>query len=494
MRSKKDHTPGSNKRSVINYKSMVFEGSRFTSKYNTGLFHTLPQEMFIKTTQLVNYQDLSIFMQTCKFFYNDPAIRAIRADKPAGWIAAGTNHTIMYLNNNTLLLCGDNKSGQLGLGHYNNQNALIKLILKNIPEGITILKVIAGARHNLIHLSNDDVLVCGNNQSGQLGLGHYTNQKTFIKLTRNNIPEGVTIRDIIAGDYHTLLHLGNDDLLVCGDNEFGQLGLGLVRNQNTFIKLALKDIPKGVTISQVIAGANYTIIHLSNDDLLVSGDNMSGQLGLGHNNKQNRFIKLSLNDIPENVSIRQIVAGDRHTLILLSNNDCLVCGGNTSGQLGLGHNNSQNVFIKLTLEGIPEGVTIVQMVVGASHNVIQLSNNDLLVCGYNKLGQLGLGHDDNQNRFIKVTLKDIPDDVTIRKVIAVAYRTIVHLSNNDILVCGDNRFDQLGLGHTNAQHTFTSSLHFSHKFYPAEEITQDPMPVYGKNLFETQFESCNPIQ
>ena len=337
-------------------------------------------------------------------------------------------------------------SGQFGLGHFNNQNARIKLSLKNIPDGISILKVITGARHTLIHLSNDDILVCGNNQSGQLGLGHYNNQKTCIKLALNTIPEGVTIREVIVGAYHTLLHLSNDDLLVCGDNDFGQLGLGSVRNQSTFIKLTLKDIPEGVTIRKVIAGANHTIVHLSNDDILVSGDNRSGQLGLGHNNEQKKFIKLSRLDIPEGVSIRQIVAGDWHTLILLSNNDCLVCGGNRSGQLGLGHNNKQNVFTKLSLKGIPEGVSIVQIVAGSSHNVIQLSNNELLMCGFNKFGQLGLGNNDDQNVFIKLSLKDIPDKVTIREVVAAAYHTIVLLSNNDILVCGDNSMISWGLG------------------------------------------------
>ena len=110
MRSKMiEHTLDPDKCSIIPYKSRFFENTYSTSKYNTGFFHTLPQELLVKISQYVNYQDFSILMQTCKFFCNDVTIREISANKTAGWLAAGANHTIMYLDNNSLLVVGDNK-------------------------------------------------------------------------------------------------------------------------------------------------------------------------------------------------------------------------------------------------------------------------------------------------------------------------------------------------------------------------------------------------
>jgi alpha-tubulin suppressor-like RCC1 family protein len=442
---------------------------RTTVNNNSSFFfRVLPPELFINIGQEVNYQDFSSFMQTCKFFYKSPVIREIRAAKTAGWLAAGENYSIMHLSNNNLLVVGDNKSGQLGLGDYKYHSKATRFKLENIPEGIIIKRVITGARHSFIHLSNDTIFVCGNNQSGQLGLGHSKNMNTFSALPLNNIlKEGLAIREIVAGEHHTLLHLSNDELWVCGDNEFGQLGLGTVRNATRFTQLVLNDIPKGVGISKVIAGANHTILHLSNDTLLLAGDNRGGQLGLGHKNEQKRFTTLQL-DIPVGVRIRQIVAGTWHTFILLSNNECLVCGGNTSGQLGLGHSDGQNRFTKLTLD-LPKNVSITQLVAGASHNVILLSNNELLLCGYNKMGQLGLGNNDNQNVFKKLTLKDIPPMVTIREVVAATHQTMVYLSNNDVLVCGDNKYNQLGINHKNPQNTFISSNSFSQVFCPDTE-------------------------
>ena len=40
--------------------------------------------------------------------------------------------------------------------------------------------------------------------------------------------------------------------------------------------------------------------------------------------------------------IREIVCGGYHTIILTENNDVLVFGNNDYGQLGLGHNDNQN--------------------------------------------------------------------------------------------------------------------------------------------------------
>ena len=44
----------------------------------------------------------------------------------------------------------------------------------------------------------------------------------------------------------------------------------------------------------------------------------------------------------QGIAIRQIACGKYHTVILQDDNDVLVVGRNFSGQLGLGHNDDQN--------------------------------------------------------------------------------------------------------------------------------------------------------
>ena len=138
--------------------------------------------------------------------------------------------------------------------------------------------------------------------------------------------------------------------------------------------------------------------------MLVFGRNVYGQLGLGHNRDQNKPITLM-----QGIPIRQINCGARYTIILQENNDVLVFGSNFSGQLGLGHNDHQNKPITL-MQGIPTlsplgqvacrvaDKAIRQIACGVYHTVILQENNDVLVFGCNNTGQLGLGHNDDQNK------------------------------------------------------------------------------------------------
>ena len=55
----------------------------------------------------------------------------------------------------------------------------------------------------------------------------------------------------------------------------------------------------------------HTVIIKDNNDVLVFGHNNYGQLGLGHNDNQNKPITLM-----QGIPIRQIACGGWHTVIL----------------------------------------------------------------------------------------------------------------------------------------------------------------------------------
>ena len=95
-----------------------------------------------------------------------------------------------------------------------------------------------------------------------------------------------------------------------------------------------------------------------------------------------------------NEKIKMISCGKFHSMIYLENNDLLVFGRNDYGQLGLGHNKNQNDPIKLMNEKIK------MISFGWCHSMIYLENNDLLVFGMNNDGQLGLCHNKNQNNLL----------------------------------------------------------------------------------------------
>ena len=78
------------------------------------------------------------------------------------------------------------------------------------------------SNHSLI-LKNDNTLWgCGDNYYGELGLGDGTNRTTFTQITTNTND----IKKISCGFDHIVILKNDDTLWGCGRNDYGQLGLG----------------------------------------------------------------------------------------------------------------------------------------------------------------------------------------------------------------------------------------------------------------------------
>ena len=143
----------------------------------------------------------------------------------------------------------------------------------------------------------------------------------------------------------------------------------------------------------------------------------------------------------QKIPIRQIACGYVHTVILEENNDVFVVGHNYVGQLGLGHNRDQNEPIRLMGE-------ISQIACGYCHTILVNCNNNVLVFGSNLYGQLGL-NDGNDNYNKPVVLMQ---EISIRQIACGGNYSIILTDNNNVLVFGYNHFGQLGLGHNDPQY------------------------------------------
>jgi alpha-tubulin suppressor-like RCC1 family protein len=181
-------------------------------------------------------------------------------------------HTVLA-NKNKIYVSGYNHYGQLGLGHNENQTSPQLLTLE--PEVSQTLSLKGRLDWKLTLPSP---IACGR---------YHT-----IILKVNLVPEGAGgTRSCAPKSYH--------DVLVFGANTYGQLGLGHNENQN---KPQL--LMQGEEIHQIACGIYHTILlgaslvpewqvglearaSKSCHDVLVFGDNQCGQLGLGHNKTQN---------------------------------------------------------------------------------------------------------------------------------------------------------------------------------------------------------------
>ena len=158
---------------------------------------------------------------------------------------------------------------------------------------------------HLLILKNDNTLWgCGNNQYGQLGLRDTTNRNTFTQITTN----ANNIKSIYCGYYHTFILENDGTLWGCGSNQFGQLGLG-----DTNYRTAFTQVTTNVdNIKSVYCGYERTFILKNDGTLWGCGNNIYGQLGLGDTTNRTIFTQVITNAN----DIKEIYCGASHTFIL----------------------------------------------------------------------------------------------------------------------------------------------------------------------------------
>ncbi|KAM8812379.1 secretion-regulating guanine nucleotide exchange factor isoform 3-T3 [Rhynchonycteris naso] len=121
--------------------------------------------------------------------------------------------------------------------------------------------------------------------------------------------------------------------------------------------------------------------------LFAWGANSYGQLGLGH--REDVLLPQQLNDFCRPVCVRRITGGGGHSAVTTDGGSLFVCGLNRDGQLGLGHTEDVLYFIPCkSLLGCP----IQQVACGWDFTIILTENGQVLSCGSNFFGQLGVPH------------------------------------------------------------------------------------------------------
>jgi len=135
-------------------------------------------------------------------------------------------HLFILTNDDSLYVMGKNDHGQLGNGDLISQKTPTKL---NLDLTSKIIKIATGKSHSLLLLADGTVMGCGSNLFGQLGLGDSkTATKDFMKFTpipfdNNNT---TSIVDISAGENFSMVCSRSGQVFVFGHPEYGQLGLG----------------------------------------------------------------------------------------------------------------------------------------------------------------------------------------------------------------------------------------------------------------------------
>lgn len=137
-------------------------------------------------------------------------------------IICGAVDTMFLSKDGRVYACGRNEFGQLGLGDRVNRN--VPTLIPNM-EGIIHVSHSGSAdmpNHTAFLKNDGTVLICGYNGRGQLGLGD-----TDLRNIPTLIPNLNNIVQVACGFFSYTLFLTNQGrVYVCGDDSHGQLGLG----------------------------------------------------------------------------------------------------------------------------------------------------------------------------------------------------------------------------------------------------------------------------
>eukprot|EP01065_Artemidia_motanka_P015603 TRINITY_DN19353_c0_g1_i1.p1 TRINITY_DN19353_c0_g1~~TRINITY_DN19353_c0_g1_i1.p1 ORF type:complete len:1656 (+),score=411.86 TRINITY_DN19353_c0_g1_i1:65-5032(+) len=322
--------------------------------------------------------------------------------------------------------CGQTDAGQLGAASA--ESASRGLVQLHDVEGLVVARPqLRGVRcgsggfaHTLLLAHDGSVYASGANESGQLGMGD-TDPRHQFELVRSL--EGKRVRDVACGASHSVAVLQSGEVLATGGNDDGQLGLGHRSNRAEFNLVRTLATRTAVAAA---CGSHHSVVLTSDGSVLVAGRNDSGQLGLGHKLLQAVYVPIS----SLFGSACDIACGDTHTAVLLHGGTVMTTGGNSSGQLGLGNHVNQLSFQE------PRGLTgmrAISVQCGASHTAVLTADVRVHVSGLGSDGQLGLGATDQQLSFTRVKSLDGECIVSIH---AGGQRTFAVTLEQRLLVSG----------------------------------------------------------
>uniref|UniRef100_A0A6B2LE87 RCC1-like domain-containing protein n=1 Tax=Arcella intermedia TaxID=1963864 RepID=A0A6B2LE87_9EUKA len=149
-----------------------------------------------------------------------------------------------------------------------------------------------------------------------------------------------------------------------GMNKNGTLGNGLNSNVPS-----PRRVPTPAGVEDFSCGGEHVLARLETGELFSWGRNQFGQLGLGHT--LNQVLPVKVSGLSGNVT--EIACGEGHCLALLGDGELYSWGWNKYGQLGVGHN--MDLYVPTRVIGAPHNIK--QMCCGPCYCMVTTRENEL---------------------------------------------------------------------------------------------------------------------
>mmetsp|Transcript_15896 Transcript_15896/g.37727 ORF Transcript_15896/g.37727 Transcript_15896/m.37727 type:complete len:498 (-) Transcript_15896:130-1623(-) len=243
-----------------------------------------------------------------------------------------------------------------------------------------------GNSFSVIALDANEVLSCGSNECGQLGIGA-TEDESVDELQVLPQLEDEEFVEVACGFDHTVCLTKAGRVWAWGEKSSGQLGID---NDMTSTPQAIASL-SALRVVALAAGASHSLMVLEDGALLSFGSNLKGQLGIGFASEVDDHEGRSLPRkvlIPEGESVACCAGGGMHSLALTQSGRVLAWGCNTFCQAGDAIRTEVHAPTEVLVRRGDEGGHVRTLACGFNHSVVLTSAGAVFSFGRGKHGLL----------------------------------------------------------------------------------------------------------
>lgn len=261
-------------------------------------------------------------------------------------ISAGDSHTVVLTEEGQVYYWGTfrDSSGSFGLTPNGQiRNLPVPLV---IPGGKEVFKVCSGADHIAMLTVDGELYTVGCAEQGQLGRvaerfvarGGRRGLELLLHPDRVRAKNRRTVFvDVWAGSYVTLALSMDNEILVCGLNNYNQLGVPKGKVLFTLTKSkTLTEAPTGGGWSQIIPGQHHTVALDAAGRVHALGRVEYGRLGLGKQRGTDATEPVQVMGALEHRKCVDVSSGTAVSFAVTEDGECFSWGMGTNGQLGHG--------------------------------------------------------------------------------------------------------------------------------------------------------------
>jgi regulator of chromosome condensation len=233
-------------------------------------------------------------------------------------LVSGENSTLALTNKGEVFHWGDIRMGRREVSRLKKE--VLKPARVTFPRkkgGVHIEKIYSGTNHFFALSKEGDVYAWGLNNYGQLGLGDLKNR---LKPELVPLLAGIGVVELAGGTHHSLALTKEGEVLSFGRGDYGQLGIGTTQEHSTPQRIPIESF-EGLKSSDdrlihISSGQSHSLAWTAKGGGYAWGFGASLQLTNGEEDDEKKPYRMSGQQL-DGKQIVQLGGGAQHTVVLV---------------------------------------------------------------------------------------------------------------------------------------------------------------------------------